>query len=209
MGEHRPGQLVELVDTLLRNLGTIEQSITSGKEREAALAEISLLGAFVQRGAFLLRGPKFRAPTDTLMRVANGVLGFMARTETDAGMLEREPPDAKLPIPMDIQKGRAIAAAVMEFLISTKRKRRIPAAKLVVTLMGSSRLFDGLKGERWRVVDNWRAALTGAGTAGPDAMGHYRMALDVLLRTVPPEADVSRLTVLHPWRKKPAAAKTS
>lgn len=207
MAADNPRELDDLVDTLLRKLDRLEQGITSGAERNTALLELSLLGAFVEDAA-RLRRPELRPPTDTLMRVANGFLGWALGTENDP-LLERQSPAAKPALTPDIQFGRATAGAVMEFIIMTKRRRRKPAAELVVTMLGSSRLFDGLKGVRWRMVDNWRAAHTGAGTADPDAMDRYRMVLGLLLREVPPGADITHLTVLRRWRKKPAAAQTS
>ena len=64
-------------------------------------------------------------------------------------------------------------------------------------------LFAGLNGEPWRIVARWRDGVTGIPTASKAMVEYYQLALGVLLREVPPDADAARLKdVFRQWRAK-------
>src|SRR4051812_47031595 len=150
--------ILVLVDELLRGLHTADQGMKPGKELDAGVYAITQCGTFVER-LWRLRPSVPNPPTNTLMRLANALMG-RADGATDDPILKPAERTKKPPPPMDVQHGRAFAAAMMEFLIQTRKLKREPAARLVVQVMGDSTLFAGLKGKPWGSVARWRTVHT-------------------------------------------------
>jgi hypothetical protein len=194
--------ILALVDELLGALHTADQGMKPGKELHAWVYAVAQVGNAVQL-LWQLRPSVPNSPTNALMQLANALIG-LADGATDDPRLKPAERTKKPPPPMDVQHGRAFAAAMMEFLIRTRSLKREAAARLVVQVMGDTTLLAGLDGEPWRIVDRWRAAHTGNGpTASKDMVEYYQLALGVLLREVPPDADAARLKdVFRQWRAK-------
>ena len=195
-----PDELETFLDALLRDLEIADQNLAPGKDLDAAIYALSLVGNFIEV-ASRLRRPGVKSPTNTLMRLAHALLGRVDGAEDDP-MLKGPERTSRPHIPEDEQFGRAYASALMQFVMVTRELQREPAARLVVDLLGESTLFNGLDGEPWRAVARWRDTFTGKGhSASDEAMQRYHMVLAELLRLVPMDADASRLhLVVSQWR---------